>query len=87
MKEVQQRRQQCQGGHEEAAFDVETHEAEVPLGDLTAERSPKGDHHRGKTDKRQRKAREAQKEGGLGGRHDRLLETICLTCFTASPSG
>ncbi len=48
VKEVQKRGNQGQCRHQETAFDVEAHEAKVPLGDLASERTSQGDHHRRK---------------------------------------
>ena len=41
MKKVQQCRNQTESGNQESAFDVETHETEVPFGKLAAERTAK----------------------------------------------
>jgi hypothetical protein len=56
MKEVQKRGNQGQSSDQKAAFNVETHEAEVPIGELASQRTPEGDDHRGKTDEGQREA-------------------------------
>lgn len=70
MQESQKRGDQCQSRDQEAAFDVEAHEAEVPIGDLAAQRTSKADNHRRKTDKGQREACEAQKVVRFVGCHD-----------------
>lgn len=50
MKEVQKCRNQGQGGDQKATFDVEAHEAEVPIGELASQRTSQGDDHRRETD-------------------------------------
>jgi hypothetical protein len=50
MQEVQKCGDQRQSGDQKAAFNVEAHEAEVPIGELASQRAPEGDNHRGKAD-------------------------------------
>ena len=51
MKEIQKCGNQSQSGDQKATFNVEAHEAEVPIGELASQRTPEGDNHCRKTDK------------------------------------
>ena len=51
LKEVEKRGKQSESGDQKAAFDVEAHEAEVPIGKLASQCATEGDDDCGKTDK------------------------------------
>ena len=78
MKEVQKRGNQGQSSDQKATFNVETHEAKVPIGKLASQRTPEGDDHCGKTYKGQRETGEAKKVVGFCRCHDRILMSMCL---------
>ncbi len=78
MKEVQKRGNQGQSSDQKPTFNVETHEAEMPIGELASKRTPEGDDHRGETDEGQREAGEAKKVVGICRCHDRILTSMCL---------
>jgi hypothetical protein len=51
MKEIQKCGNQSQCGDQKATFNVEAHEAEVPIGELASQRTSEADNHRRETDK------------------------------------
>jgi hypothetical protein len=51
MNEVKKCGNQSESGDQKAAFNVEAHEAEVPIGEFASQRASKGHYHRRKTDK------------------------------------
>ena len=51
MKEVKKCGNQSKSGDQKATFNVEAHEAEVPFGEFTSQRTPESDNHCLKTDK------------------------------------
>jgi hypothetical protein len=61
VKEIQKCGKQSQCGDQKATFNVEAHEAEVPIGELASQRTSEGDNHRRETDQRQREGCEAKK--------------------------
>gem|GEM_PF-2376073 len=51
MKEVKKCGNQSKGGDQKATFNVEAHEAEVPVGKLASQRTSESNNHCRKTDK------------------------------------
>ena len=60
MKNVQKRGKEGESCNEKAPFNVEAHEAEVPIRQLASQCTTESDNHRGKTHERQRKGRQAK---------------------------
>lgn len=85
VKDVQKRGNQGQSGDQKAAFDVEAHESEVPIGELAPQRTPEGDNHCRKPDQRQREGSDAKKVVGFCGRHNRILMGMGLTLAPKEP--
>ena len=62
MKEVEKCGNQCKSGDQKAAFNVEAHEAKVPIRKFASQRASEGNNHCRKTDKRQRESCKAKEE-------------------------
>jgi hypothetical protein len=51
MKEIEKRGNQSESSDQKAPFNVEAHEAQMPIRELAAERTAEGNDHGRKTDK------------------------------------
>lgn len=79
MNQIKKCGNQSKGSYQKATFNVEAHEAKVPIGEFASQCASEGNNHCRKTDERQGKGCNAKEVVRFCRCHDRILIGSCLT--------